>query len=544
MATGERKTKHERPMAMDPMKPAASGARQLSPGKAVLLPCAFIAGLAGLGLLVRLGGTRQAAVVSLSMLGAGGSLLVWAAALYVAARRSHRTLFLEVMLVRAHWVQALTQVAIYTYWAWYVPSVRVYWPLLLAQLLFAYGFHILLTWSRRDHYALGFGPVPITGSLNLFILFRPEGFYWQFGIVAVAFAAKELIRWEKDGRSAHIFNPSSFSLVVFSAVLILTGTTDRTLGVEIASWLVHPPHIYAVLFLVSIPVQLLFGVATMTVAAAVTTYVVGLAYFGMTGTYLFFDAYIPVAVLIGMLLLITDPSTAPRTESGRIVFGVLYGLGIMATFALLRMADLPAFYDKLLPVPILNLLVQVIDRAAVAGKFKLVDFSKLGQKLSAAQRRAAIVGIWACAFVAISAAKGVGDEHRGQWVPFWQETCQEGSDRACEHLAVVQQNLCLAGSGWSCNELGILLVALELDPSEVQDAIRRGCMLEFPTACENLGRMTTGPETMESARPLPGDLPFILRGNKGPIRERDPNELYALACERGFQGTCGMRIDP
>jgi len=74
-------------MAMDPMKPAASGARQLSPGKAVLLPCAFIAGLAGLGLLVRLGGTRQAAVVSLSMLGAGGSLLVWAAALYVAARR-------------------------------------------------------------------------------------------------------------------------------------------------------------------------------------------------------------------------------------------------------------------------------------------------------------------------------------------------------------------------------------------------------------------------------------------------------------------------
>ena len=527
---------YEKPMAMDHMKPAASGLRHLSPGQAVLLPGAFIAGLLALGLLL-----RPVGVVSQSMLGAGGLLLVWAVMLYVAARRSGRTLLLEVMLFKHHWVQACTQVVIYAFWAWYVPEIRVYWPLLLAQLLFAYGFHILLTWSRRDHYGLGLGPVPITGSFNLFILFRPEWFYWQFGIVALAFLGKELIRWEKDGRSAHIFNPSSFGLVVFSAVLILTGTTDRTLGVDIASWLVYAPNVYTVLFLVSIPVQLLFGVATMTIAAFVTTYVYGLAYFGVTGTYLFFDAYIPVAVFVGMLLLITDPATSPRTESGRIVFGVLYGLGIMATFALLRMADLPAFYDKLLPVPILNLLVQVIDRAAVAGKFKLVDFSKLGQKLSAAQRRAAIVGIWACAFVAISAAKGVGDEHRGQWVPFWQETCEEGSTRACDHLAVLEQNLCLAAdSGWACNELGILLATLDYDRSEIGGAFNRGCTLEFSTACENLERMTTGTETFVSARPLPGDLPLILRGSKGPLREQDSDALYALACERGFRSTCGM----
>lgn len=116
-----------------------------------------------------------------------------------------------------------------------------------------------------------------------------------------------------------------------------------TLGVHIASWLVYAPNVYVVLFLVSLPVQLLFGVTTMTMAAFVTTYLFGLAYFAVTGTYLFFDAYIPVAVFVGMLLLITDPATAPRTESGRIVFGVLYGLGIMATFGLLRMVDAPAF---------------------------------------------------------------------------------------------------------------------------------------------------------------------------------------------------------
>ncbi len=302
---------YEEPMSMENMSPLAKGPRRLSPARAMMLPGVFIAGLIALALY--LGPTE---VVGLSVLGAGGLLLVWAVALFVTAARSKRTLLVEVTLFKDHWVQACTQVVIYAFWAWYVPEIRGYWPLLLAQLLFAYGFHILLTWSRRDHYGLGFGPVPITGSFNLFILFRPEWFYWQFGIVAAAFLGKELIRWERDGRSTHVFNPSSFGLVVFSAALILSGSTDMTFGVEIPSWLTFASRVYLVLFLVSIPVQLFFGVATMTVAAFVTTYLFGLAYLGVTGTYFFFDAYIPVAVFVGMLLLITDPATAPRSELG------------------------------------------------------------------------------------------------------------------------------------------------------------------------------------------------------------------------------------
>lgn len=518
---------------MDDKKPAAPGVRNLSPGRAVLLPSGFIAGLFALGVAL-----RPAEMVSRSILGAAAFLLVWTLALYLGARRSDRTLLLEVQIFKHHWVQVCSQLAIYTVWGLYVPGIRGYAPLVLAQLLFSYGFHILLTWTRREHYGLGFGPVPIILSFNLFILFRPEWFYWQFVLIAIGFVGKEAIRWEKDGRSAHIFNPSSFALVVVSAVLILTGTTDRTLGVEIASWLAHAPHVHALLFLISIPVQLLFGVTTMTLAAFLTTFLFGLAYYGATGTYLFFDAYIPVAVFVGMLLLITDPSTAPRTESGRIVFGVLYALGIITAFALLRMANLPAFYDKLLPVPILNLMVRAIDRAAVAGRFRLVDFSNLGPSLSAAQRRAALVGVWALVFVSISAAKGVGDEHQGQWVPFWQQACDEGSPRACGHLATMEQNLCLANSGWACNELGILLETLEYPRSEIGGALDYGCDLGFPTACENLRRFTTRPGPFVSTRPLPRDLPILLQGSKRPIREREPDVLYALACERGFQDTC------
>ena len=80
----------------------------------------------------------------------------------------------------------------------------------------------------------------------------------------------------------------------------------------------------------------------MTMSAVVTTYLFGLLYFAATGIYFFFDSYIPIAVFLGMHLLFTDPSTSPRTELGRIIFGVLYGLSTIALYQLLsgRDADL------------------------------------------------------------------------------------------------------------------------------------------------------------------------------------------------------------
>src|ERR1019366_10770953 len=111
------------------------------------------------------------------------------------------------------------------------------------------------------------------------------------------------------------------------------------------------------LFLVALPGQYLFGVTTMTMAAVVTTYLFGLAYFAATGTYYFFDSYIPIAVFLGMHLLFTDPSTAPRTELGRIIYGTLYGLSTCVLYQLLGSAGMPTFYDKLLQIPLLNLSV-------------------------------------------------------------------------------------------------------------------------------------------------------------------------------------------
>src|SRR5207244_6399897 len=127
-------------------------------------------------------------------------------------------------------------------------------------------------------------------------------------MVALGFAANELIRWEKDARRAHIFNPSSFPLAVFSLGLILTGTSDITWGQDIAITQFYPPHMYLMLFLIGLPGQFFFGVTSMTMSAVVTTYLFGLIYYAMNGVYFFYDWYIPIAVLLGIHLLFTDPS--------------------------------------------------------------------------------------------------------------------------------------------------------------------------------------------------------------------------------------------
>jgi hypothetical protein len=71
---------------------------------------------------------------------------------------------------------------------------------MLGQLLFAYGFDILLSWSRQKKYVLGFGPFPIIFSTNLFLWFKDDWFYLQFLMIAVGFLGKEFVRWNRGGK--------------------------------------------------------------------------------------------------------------------------------------------------------------------------------------------------------------------------------------------------------------------------------------------------------------------------------------------------------
>lgn len=515
---------------------ATKGPRPRSTGgssaRALLLPCAFAVVLVVFALILPPG--REYRDIFWTFWAAGGALLAWSAALYLMARRRSRTLGVEAAVHKHHWVQAFAQLSVLLYWGWHVRAVYAFLPLVLAQLIFAYAVDSLLTWSRRDTYTLGFGPFPVVLSINLFLWFRPEWFHWQFMVIALAFAAKEFVRWNKEGRSAHIFNPSAFPLGLAALLLLLTGTWDITLGSFIANTQANPPHMYLVIFLAALPGQLLFGVVRVTMAAVVTLYGLGLLYLAATDTYLFYNAFIPVPVFLGMHLLITDPASSPRTESGRLLFGVLYGFGIFAFELLLSWAGVPTFYDKLLPVPILNLLVGQIDRLAASRPLSALDPSRLGRTLAFGQRNVVYTSAWAGIFILLNAVQAVGDKHPGQSLPFWQAACEAGSTRACNYVAARQRLYCANGSGWACNELGILLAERS---APAYGAFKRGCELGLAPACENLARLATGDGAWARTHPPLQDLPLLLR-RKQPIQESDPARLYALACEQGWPGTC------
>ena len=167
--------------------------------------------------------------------------MTWNVGLFVLSARSGRVLALHVALRKQHYVQACAHSAILLYWGAYWRPVYDAAYLIAAQVIFAYAFDMLLSWSRRDTYTLGFGPFPIVLSMNLFLWFKQEWFIWQFVMIAVAFTAKALLQWERGGRRTHVFNPSAFALTVMSLGLLIAGASDVTWGREIAITQFYPP---------------------------------------------------------------------------------------------------------------------------------------------------------------------------------------------------------------------------------------------------------------------------------------------------------------
>ena len=119
---------------------------------------------------------------------------------------------------------------VYAYWGWYWREVYHEIPLIAAQVFFLYVLDMLVCWSRRDKWILGFGPIPIIFSMNLFLWFRDDWFYLQFVMIAIIVFGKEFLRWKRDGHLTHIFNPSAFALFLTSIVLLATHNTPITWG--------------------------------------------------------------------------------------------------------------------------------------------------------------------------------------------------------------------------------------------------------------------------------------------------------------------------
>ena len=502
--------------------------------KILALPALAAFGLLFISLQSRVQDNR---ILLASTLGAGAVLLLWLGWQWIGCQRDGDYPVIRILPRPQHYVQAMVQSSVFLYWGYYWSPVYDHFWLLLAQLLFAYGFDMLLAWSRRREYLLGFGPFPIIFSINLFLWFRDDWFYLQYIMLAAGFMGKEYVRWMRDGRSVHIFNPSAFALGLFSLALIVTGTTGLTWGREIASTLTLAPNIYAFLFLAGLVVMYFFSITLVAGMAAISLFAMSALYFAFTGVPYFIDSEIPAAVFLGLHLLVTDPSTSPRTPLGKALFGLLYGLGVFGLYTLLGAFGAPTFYDKLLCVPLLNLSVIAIDRAVK--RIPSQSWALLWKRgWNPARANPAHMALWIAVFAGASLAGGTDSRHTGDSLPFWQQACAESRPNACNRLLQLQATYCNDNSAWACNELGVLYREggiIAADETLASGFFSRACELKSMAACQNLLRG----DTLYRTPPGDLDLRLLLREGGLNLMEIPLADLYRRACDHGWQFACG-----
>lgn len=423
--------------------------------------------------------------------------LLCAGWLAAVARRAHvagRPLEAIVVIRRPHWVQLCMHTTLYVWWGLHVALVGEQAWLILLQLPLAYLLDLLLAWSRRRPWIIGFGPIPIIGSINLFLWFVDDWYALQLVMVALAFGGREFIKWRWLGRERHIFNPSGFALALASLGVIAAGASHITWGDAIATTLEVAPYMYTVMFAVGCVVMLLFRVTGVTVAAALTLWALGGLWHASTGEWFFTDTAIPIAVFLGMNLLITDPATSPENTTGRLLFGALYGAAVMPLYVGLQAIDTPSFYDKLLQVPLLNLLAPALHRAGAWIEARLPPLPG-----TAGQRNLALVALWAAAFFAIRPALVA---HPGSEPATWRETCQRGDAIACQNLRHTLEKGCGLNRAAICHQLAEELA----DPTQLGHD-RERARATFAKACRLGHAPSCAPPTAAPPPAIPtGDL--------------------------------------
>ena len=480
-------------------------------------------------------------ILQWSFWGAVLALILWQIVLFTRLKNRSARQSIVLAIRPQHYVQALVQFSLYAYWGYYWQPVYDHAWLLVAQLLFAYNFDMLLAWSRGKSYMLGFGPFPIIFSINLFLWFRDDWFYMQFLMIAAGFLGKEYVRWQRDGKSTHIFNPSAFALGLFSLLLIISNTTDLTWGQEIASTLTLAPNIYAFLFLIGLIVMYFFSITLVAGAAAIMLFGLSALYSGATGVPYFLDSEIPAAVFLGLHLLITDPSTSPRTALGKTVFGALYGLGVFALYAFLSAIGVDTFYDKLLIVPLLNLCVIGIDRLVQSIHSRSVlnvwPEAWVNNKSWVARANVAHMTIWAGFFLAMTSMGATDGRHTGDSLPFWQQACQRDLRNGCTRLVQLEVTYCGDNAAWACNELGAQYFQGRIVPVDSDLGLSyfsKACELRFQAACLNL----LDPSIITHEVPHELDLRLLLRQGGLNLMEMSGSDLLAKACEHNWEFAC------
>ena len=103
----------------------------------------------------------------------------------------------------------------------------------------------------------------------------------------------------------------------------------------------------------------------------------------------------------------------------------------------------------------------------------------------------------------------------------------------------MEAKYCDGGSGWACNDLGVLITEKKIDhPQQASVAFQRACAMGMPVGCQNGLFASSGLGKLALAPPRLADYPIILNNGKGPLADGTPVELHQQACNQGWFVGC------
>jgi TPR repeat protein len=423
----------------------------------------------------------------------------------------------------AHVVQTIAQSIVYIAWISAWQPIYEHLPLLIAQILFAYLVDMLLVWRKYNNYRLGFAPIPVVCSTNLFLFFKPELFMWQWVLIAVAFGSREVFRWQRNGKEIHIFNPSAIALSLAAIILLYTEQMHLSWGAEIARAHGFSSYSYEIIFIAGLLVSTFFTVGFTIASAVIGSILIGEIYFEWVGIYRYVDSSIPIAVFLGMNLLVTDPVTSPHRRDAKCLYGVLYALSVFILYGYLRdLERIPsdinpglsaAFCDKLLAVPLLNLCAPWLDLfmqkstrllSSVLRLSKTTYISKLVKSSVIAKlinkmlhrstwgSRSLFAILWLMIFIAW--VRPSLRDFPGKSREFWDQACQSEVTAqhpyTCENRNRLYRSSCEQGNSQVCHNLASAYEygeGIKKDLSMAGTLYQKACSAGLLMSCNQLG---------------------------------------------------------
>ena len=258
-------------------------------------------------------------------------------------------------------VQACVQSSIYVYMSFHSQWIGEYAPWIAYQLCFAFLLDVLISLWKHGEYRIGFSVFPIVFSTNLFIWFRPEFFYLQLVMISVGVLSKHAITRVVNGQRSHIFNPSVVGMLFGTFWVLSFGTHYAYFSELVYSYNYSRPGIFLHILLAGSISQWIGKIVPVSAGAVLTLFALDHAVLGAFGIPLT-NQWIDPSVMVGVTLLVTDPATTPKTNWGKFLFGICYGLSILTAYGVLCYFQLVGYHAKILAVPLLNWFAPRFDR--------------------------------------------------------------------------------------------------------------------------------------------------------------------------------------